>query len=110
MLHHFVCLGAAVSLPIEAKKYMRNLVEQSIVQFFVAVKVRETRQLYLKVIIMVSDALMCDALMCNALMCAGGAFATDIASTSCALSSCGHSRANIQSKDIIHKHSSSFTV
>ena len=44
-----IVLGAAVSLPIEAKKYMRNLVEQSIVQFFVAVKVRETKQLYLKV-------------------------------------------------------------
>lgn len=47
-------LGAAVSLPIEAKKYMRNLVEQSIVQFFVAVKVRETRQLYLKVLLLIA--------------------------------------------------------
>ncbi len=42
-------LGATVNLPIEAKKYMRSLVEQAILQFFVAVKVRETKQLFLKV-------------------------------------------------------------
>lgn len=41
--------GATVKLPIEAKKYMRNIVEQSVVEFFVAVKVRETKQLFLKV-------------------------------------------------------------
>ena len=41
--------GATVNLPIEAKKYMRNLVEQAMLQFFVAVKVRETKQLFLKV-------------------------------------------------------------
>lgn len=44
-----VYAGATVKLPIEAKKYMRNIVEQSIVEFFVVVKVRETKQLFLKV-------------------------------------------------------------
>ena len=48
-MYRRTCTGAAVSLPIEAKKYIRNVVEQSIIQFFVAVKVRETKQLFLKV-------------------------------------------------------------
>ena len=41
--------GASVSLPIEPKKYMKILVEQAMLQFFVAVKVRESKQLFLKV-------------------------------------------------------------
>lgn len=41
--------GASVSLPIEPKKYMKLLVEQAMLQFFVAVKVRESKQLFLKV-------------------------------------------------------------
>lgn len=40
---------ASVILPIEAKKYMRVLVEQCMLQFFVAVKVQESRQLFLEV-------------------------------------------------------------
>ena len=47
--HCLLCAGATVNLPIEAKKYMRSLVEQAMLQFFVAVKVRETKQLFLKV-------------------------------------------------------------
>ena len=43
------CAGASVSLPIEARKYLRALGEQGMLQFFVAVKVRESRQLFLKV-------------------------------------------------------------
>ena len=34
---------------MEAKQYMRHLVEQCTMQFFVAVKVRESGQLFLKV-------------------------------------------------------------
>ena len=45
----FVYVGASVSLPIEPKKYMKLLVEQAMLQFFVAVKVRESKQLFLKV-------------------------------------------------------------
>lgn len=44
-----VCAGASVSLPIEARKCLRVLGEQGMLQFFVAVKVRESRQLFLKV-------------------------------------------------------------
>jgi len=38
-----------VSLPIESRKYLKVLVEQSLLQFFVVVKVRESKQLFLKV-------------------------------------------------------------
>lgn len=41
--------GASVSLPIESRKYLKVLVEQSLLQFFVVVKVRESKQLFLKV-------------------------------------------------------------
>ena len=41
--------GASVSLPIEAKKYLKVLVEQSLLQFFVVVRVRESKQLFIKV-------------------------------------------------------------
>ena len=41
--------GAAVSLPIEARKYLKVLVEQSLLQFFVVVRVRENKQLFIKV-------------------------------------------------------------
>ena len=41
--------AASVSVPIEAKQYMRQLVEQCMMQFFVAVKARESAQLFLKV-------------------------------------------------------------
>ena len=38
-----------MSLPIEAKKYSRQLlVEQGLLQFFVAIKARESKQLFLK--------------------------------------------------------------
>ena len=46
---YILCIGASVSLPIEPKKYMKILVEQAMLQFFVAVKVRESKQLFLKV-------------------------------------------------------------
>ena len=38
-----------MSLPIEAKKYLKVLVEQSLLQFFVVVRVRESKQLFIKV-------------------------------------------------------------
>ena len=41
--------GASVTLPIESRKYLKVLVEQSLLQFFVVVKVRESKQLFLKV-------------------------------------------------------------
>ena len=44
-----LCAGASVSLPIEPKKYLKLLVEQAMLQFFVAVKVKESKQLFLKV-------------------------------------------------------------
>ena len=43
--------AASVSVPMEAKQYARHLVEQCMMQFFVAVKARETGQLFLKVCI-----------------------------------------------------------
>ena len=45
----FVCIAASVSIPMEARQYMRQLVEQCMMQFFVAVKARESAQLFLKV-------------------------------------------------------------
>ena len=45
-----VCSTAAsVSVPMEAKQYVRHLVEQCMMQFFIAVKARESGQLFLKV-------------------------------------------------------------
>jgi hypothetical protein len=41
--------SASVGVPMEAKQYARHLVEQCMMQFFVAVKARETGQLFLKV-------------------------------------------------------------
>ena len=41
--------AASVSVPMEAKQYVRHLVEQCMIQFFVAVKARESGQLFLKV-------------------------------------------------------------
>lgn len=41
--------AASVSVPMEARQYMRQLVEQCMMQFFVAVKARESAQLFLKV-------------------------------------------------------------
>ena len=38
-----------MSLPIEARKYLKVLVEQSLLQFFVVVRVRENKQLFIKV-------------------------------------------------------------
>ena len=43
--------AASVGVPMEAKQYARHLVEQCMMQFFVAVKARETGQLFLKVCI-----------------------------------------------------------
>ena len=43
--------AASVSVPMEAKQYMRHLVEQCMMQFFIAVKARESGQLFLKVCI-----------------------------------------------------------
>lgn len=42
--------AASVNVPIEARQYMKQLVEQSMMRFFVAVKARESGQLFLKVI------------------------------------------------------------
>ena len=47
LLMHATHTAASVSLPIEAKKYLKALTEQCLLQFFVAVKVRESRQLFL---------------------------------------------------------------
>ena len=47
-----VCLcaaGASVSVPLPTKQYLPHLVEQAMILFFVAVKVRESQQLFLKV-------------------------------------------------------------
>lgn len=41
--------AATVSVPMEARQYMRQLVEQCMMRFFVAVKARESGQLFLKV-------------------------------------------------------------
>lgn len=49
--HTHTLTAAAVTLPIEARQYMRLLVEQCMLRFFVAVKARETGQLFLKVCI-----------------------------------------------------------
>ncbi len=48
---------ATVSLPVESRKYLKLLAEQGLLQFFVAVKVRESKQLFLKVRIAESAAL-----------------------------------------------------
>lgn len=74
-------------------------------QFFVAVKVRETRQLYLKV-----ASVHCGHLTFKGFPFAGSAISTDLASTAHALSISGHTRTTVQNKDIIYKHSSSFTL
>ena len=39
---------ASVSLPIEAKKYVKHLTEQAMLQFFVIVTVKETQQVFIK--------------------------------------------------------------
>ncbi len=44
-----VTVGACVSLPLASKQYQGLLSEQAMMLFFVAVKVRENQQLYLKV-------------------------------------------------------------
>lgn len=38
-----------MALPVESRKYLKLLAEQGLLQFFVAVKVRENKQLFLKV-------------------------------------------------------------
>jgi len=38
---------ASVSLPIEGKKYMRHLVAQAMLQFFVCIQARENAQMYI---------------------------------------------------------------
>ena len=49
--HTHTPTAASVTLPIEARQYMRLLVDQCMLRFFVAVKARETGQLFLKVCI-----------------------------------------------------------
>ena len=39
---------ASVSLPIEGKKYMRHLVPQAMLQFFVCVQARENSQMFIR--------------------------------------------------------------
>ena len=39
---------ASVSLPIEGKKYMRHLVAQAMLQFFVCVQARENAQMFMR--------------------------------------------------------------
>nr|WVH01987.1 protein-glutamine gamma-glutamyltransferase K-like isoform X6 [Halisarca dujardinii] len=39
---------ASVSLPIESKKYLKHLVEQAMLQFFVIITVKETQQVFIK--------------------------------------------------------------
>ena len=39
---------ASVSLPIEGKKYMRHLVAQAMLQFFVCIQARENAQMYVR--------------------------------------------------------------
>ena len=41
-------LDASVSLPIEGKKYMRHLVAQAMLQFFVCVQARENAQMFIR--------------------------------------------------------------
>lgn len=48
-MHMYVPTAATVSVPMEARQYMRQLVEQCMMRFFVAVKARESGQLFLKV-------------------------------------------------------------
>ena len=44
----FLSSDASVSLPIEGKKYMRHLVAQAMLQFFVCVQARENAQMFIR--------------------------------------------------------------